>query len=226
MNRSCFPSEIEQTALYRQVLQSLSNQSVIMRTLDVGGDKSQPYFSITEANPFLGWRGIRITLDHPEIFLVQVRAMIKADIGLDNLAVMLPMASNLSEVDDAIRLINQACFELNTELPLAESKALVWPKIREMIEVSSIIFQLEDLADKVDFFSVGSNDLTQYLLTVDRNNIRAANLYGFYHPGVLRALHYIAQKSEAKSVPLSICGELANESTGALLMTMVIKILV
>jgi phosphotransferase system enzyme I (PtsP) len=218
MNRSCFPSELEQTALYRQVLEFFPGQPVTMRTLDVGGDKSLPYFPIVEANPFLGWRGIRITLDHPEIFLVQIRAMMRANLGLDNLAIMLPMISSISELDDAIRLINQAYFELNAELSMAESEVLIRPKIGVMIEVPGIIFQLEDLADKVDFFSVGSNDLTQYLLAVDRNNTRVANLYDFYHPAVLRALNYIAQKSAIQDVPLSICGELANEPTGALLL--------
>jgi phosphotransferase system enzyme I (PtsP) len=218
MNRSCFPSELEQTALYRQVLQSFPEQPVTMRTLDVGGDKSLPYFPIDEANPFLGWRGIRITLDHPEIFLVQVRSMMKANIGLNNLAIMLPMISSISEVEESKRLINQAFYELSTDLSLSESKALTKPKIGVMIEVPSIIFQLDDLVDKVDFFSVGSNDLTQYLLAVDRNNKRVANLYDFYHPAILRALNYIAQKSEKQNMPLSLCGELANEPSGALLL--------
>ena len=218
MNRSCFPSELEQTALYRQVLESFSGKPVTMRTLDVGGDKSLPYFPIIEANPFLGWRGIRITLDHPEIFLVQIRAMLRANYGLGNLAIMLPMISSITEVDEAIRLINQAYYELSSELSSHEREALVRPKIGVMIEVPSVIFQLEDLADKVDFFSVGSNDLTQYLLAVDRNNSRVASLYDFYHPAVLRALQYIAQISHKRNVPLSICGELANEATGALLL--------
>lgn len=218
MNRSCFPSELEQTALYRQVLESFSGKPVTMRTLDVGGDKSLPYFPIIEANPFLGWRGIRITLDHPEIFLVQIRAMLRANYGLGNLAIMLPMISSITEVDEAIRLINQAYYELSAELPSHERETLTRPKIGVMIEVPSVIFQLEDLADKVDFFSVGSNDLTQYLLAVDRNNSRVASLYDFYHPAVLRALQYIAQISHKRNMPLSICGELANEATGALLL--------
>tara|TARA_R110000744_G_scaffold99790_3_gene192510 strand:- start:13867 stop:16146 length:2280 start_codon:yes stop_codon:yes gene_type:complete len=218
MNRSCFPSEAEQTALYREVLESFAGKPVTMRTLDVGGDKSLPYFPIIEANPFLGWRGIRITLDHPEIFLVQIRSMMKANHGLGNLAIMLPMISSITEVDEAIRLINQAYYELTTEFFCNESDVLVRPKVGVMIEVPGIIFQLEDLANKVDFFSVGSNDLTQYLLAVDRNNSRVASLYDFYHPAVLRSLHYIAQKSQTRNVPLSICGELANEPTGALLL--------
>ncbi|AZQ85268.1 phosphoenolpyruvate-protein phosphotransferase PtsP [Colwellia sp. Arc7-635] len=218
MNRSCFPSETEQTALYRQVLMSFAGKPVTMRTLDVGGDKSLPYFPIIEANPFLGWRGIRITLDHPEIFLVQIRAMLRANFGLGNLAIMLPMISSITEVDEAIRLINQAYYEISSELSHNERDRLVKPKVGVMIEVPSVVFQLEDLAEKVDFFSVGSNDLTQYLLAVDRNNSRVASLYDFYHPAVLRALHYIAQKSQAQHMPLSICGELANEPTGALLL--------
>jgi phosphotransferase system enzyme I (PtsP) len=218
MNRSCFPSELEQTELYQQVLASFPDKPVTMRTLDVGGDKSLPYFPIIEANPFLGWRGIRITLDHPEIFLVQVRAMMKANYGRGNLAIMLPMISSITEVDEANRLINRAYYELTSELFCNENDILERPKVGVMIEVPGIIFQLEDLADKVDFFSVGSNDLTQYLLAVDRNNSRVASLYDFYHPAVLRALHYIAQKSQHRDVPLSICGELANEPTGALLL--------
>jgi phosphotransferase system enzyme I (PtsP) len=218
MNRSCFPSESEQTVLYQQVLASFPDKPVTMRTLDVGGDKSLPYFPIIEANPFLGWRGIRITLDHPEIFLVQVRAMMKANYGLGNLAIMLPMISSITEVDEANRLINQAYYELTSELFCNENDVLERPKVGVMIEVPGIIFQLEDLADKVDFFSVGSNDLTQYLLAVDRNNSRVASLYDFYHPAVLRALHHIAEKIQHRDVPLSICGELANEPTGALLL--------
>ena len=200
-----------------------------MRTLDVGGDKSLPYFPITEDNPFLGWRGIRITLDHPEIFLVQVRAMLRANQHHNNLEIMLPMISNVSEVDDAIRLINQAYFEVNSELKSEmaadntdashhDDNPLPRPKIGIMLEVPSVIFQLEELAQRVDFFSVGSNDLTQYLLAVDRNNAQVASLHDAYHPAVLRALNTIAEQSTKYLVPLSLCGELAGEPAGALLL--------
>jgi len=191
---------------------------VTMRTLDVGGDKSLPYFPISEDNPFLGWRGIRITLDHPEIFLVQVRAMMRANLGHGNLDIMLPMISGLSEVDDAIRLINQAHYELSAELEHYLEEKLPKPKIGIMIEVPSAIFQLKELSTRVDFFSVGSNDLTQYLLAVDRNNARVADLYDSYHPAVLRALNTIAQESSKYLVPLSLCGELAGEPAGAILL--------
>jgi phosphotransferase system enzyme I (PtsP) len=218
MNRSCFPSESEQTQLYQQVLSAFPKQSVTMRTLDVGGDKSLPYFPINEDNPFLGWRGIRITLDHPEIFLLQVRAMLRANVGHENLEIMLPMISSILEVEEAIRLINQAYYELSTELGFIEDEKLPRPKIGIMIEVPGIIYQLPELAIKVDFFSVGSNDLTQYLLAVDRNNARVSGLYDSYHPAVLRALNHIAEQSSRSSVPLSLCGELASEPAGALLL--------
>jgi len=218
MNRSCFPTEQEQTHLYKEVLAAFPQQAVTMRTLDVGGDKSLSYFPIDEDNPFLGWRGIRITLDHPEIFLVQVRAMIRASYQMNNLEIMLPMISNIMEVDESIRLINQAYFELSSELSLDDDQVLPRPKIGIMLEVPSVIFQLEELAQRVDFFSVGSNDLTQYLLAVDRNNPRVADLYDSYHPAVLRALNMIAQESAKHLVPLSLCGELASEPAGALLL--------
>lgn len=214
MNRNCFPSELEQVCLYQQVLKSFPRQAVIMRTLDVGGDKALSYFPIVEDNPFLGWRGIRITLDHPEIFLVQVRAMLKANVGLGNLEIMLPMVSGVSEVEDAIRLINQAYFEVTSEIEQPVSK----PKVGIMLEVPSVIFQLKELAEKVDFFSVGSNDLTQYILAVDRNNSRVASLYDSYHPSVLRALNFIAETAQEQLIELSLCGELASEPGGALLL--------
>ncbi len=239
MNRSCFPSEHEQTQLYKSVLSAFPNDKVAMRTLDVGGDKSLPYFPISEANPSLGWRGIRVTLDHPEIFLVQVRAMMRANQGLNNLEIILPMISNIEEVDEATRLINQAYFELRAELrenlicELKSSpkpdlnaklqdklldKQLARPRVGIMIEVPCVIFQLEAFAKKVDFFSVGTNDLTQYLLAVDRNNSQVASLYDSFHPAVLRALNSIAQQSIKLQLPLSLCGEFASEPGGALLL--------
>mgnify|MGYP003857011475 CR=1 FL=1 len=225
MDRHCFPSEHEQTQLYEKILAKFPKKSVTMRTLDVGGDKSLPYFPITEDNPFLGWRGIRITLDHPEIFLVQVRAMMRANLHHNNLEIMLPMISNVNEVDEATRLINQAFYEVETEVKFELGEAynhyknkLVRPKIGIMLEVPSVIFQLEELAQRVDFFSVGSNDLTQYLLAVDRNNAQVASLHDAYHPSVLRALNSIAEQSAKYLVPLSLCGELAGEPAGALLL--------
>lgn len=213
--RNRFPTEQEQIELYRKLLSSYPSKPVVMRTLDVGGDKALPYFSITEENPFLGWRGIRLTLDHPEIFLVQIRAMLKANIGLNNLHILLPMISDLAEVDDSLRLIDQACQEVKEELAIEFSR----PKIGVMIEVPSIMYMLPELAQKVDFCSVGTNDLTQYLLAVDRNNAMVASLYDAKHPAVLRALYQLGTQAKALQFPISICGELAGEPGGVLLLS-------
>jgi phosphotransferase system enzyme I (PtsP) len=188
-----------------------------MRTLDVGGDKPLPYFPINEENPFLGWRGVRLTLDHPEIFLVQVRAMLRASIGFKNLQIMLPMISTVGEVQEAKRLINQAYLEICDEVHETGERPNR-PKLGIMLEVPSVLYQLPQLAKHVDFFSVGSNDLTQYLLAVDRNNTRVASLYNSYHPAVLGALYDIVQQANNNNIAVAICGEIAGEPAGAILL--------
>jgi phosphotransferase system enzyme I (PtsP) len=217
MMRERFPTEQEQVSLYRTLLEAEPNKPFTMRTLDVGGDKPLPYFPISEENPFLGWRGIRITLDHPEIFLVQIRAMLRASIGLENLSIMLPMITSVSEVTEAKRLIRQAFYEVKEEAQ-EHGENLQMPKIGVMLEVPAVLYQLPQLSKIVDFFSVGSNDLTQYLLAVDRNNSRVANLYDSYHPAVLSALYSIAKDSESLQVPVTVCGELAGEPGGVVLL--------
>jgi phosphotransferase system enzyme I (PtsP) len=217
MMRERFPTEHEQVELYRALLEAEPNKPFTMRTLDVGGDKPLPYFPISEENPFLGWRGIRLTLDHPEIFLVQIRAMLRASIGLENLSIMLPMITSVSEVSEAKRLIRQAFHEVEEEAQ-EHGESLIMPKIGVMLEVPAVLYQLPQLSKIVDFFSVGSNDLTQYLLAVDRNNPRVAELYDSYHPAVLSALHTIAKHSELLQVPVTVCGELAGEPGGVVLL--------
>jgi phosphotransferase system enzyme I (PtsP) len=208
-----FPSEEEQREIYRGQLEAFHPKPVIMRTLDIGGDKSLPYFPIEEDNPFLGWRGIRVTLDHPEIFLVQIRAMLKASTGLNNLQILLPMVASMSELVDAKELIKRAFAEL-----IAEEWDIKLPAIGVMIEVPSAVYIMPDLAKKADFFSVGSNDLTQYLLAVDRNNSRVADLYEKYHPAVFRACNIIAQIAKEAGKPVSVCGELAGDPAAAMLL--------
>lgn len=213
MNRENFPAEKEQTSIYHQLLQAFAPRPVVMRTLDIGGDKALPYFPIEEPNPFLGWRGIRITLDHPEVFLVQVRAMLRASIGLNNLRIMLPMITSVIELDDALHLLDRAYHEI-----LEEGLELVKPPVGIMIEVPSAIYQACELAKRVDFVSVGSNDLIQYLLAVDRNNPRVADMYECLHPAVIRALHQTVEKVKQIGIPISICGEMASDPVAVILL--------
>lgn len=211
--RDRFPSEEEQRLIYREQLEAFAPKAVTMRTLDIGGDKSLPYFPIEEENPFLGWRGIRVTLDHPEIFLAQIRAMLKANEGLGNLRIMLPMISNISEVDEALVLIHRSHREL-----LQEGFSGELPPVGVMVEVPAAVYQATSLAKRVDFLSIGSNDLTQYILAVDRNNARVAGLYHAFHPAVLLALKSVADAARAQGKPVSICGELAGDPRAAVLL--------
>lgn len=213
MVRDRFPSEGEQMEIYRQQLEAFHPSPVTMRTLDIGGDKSLPYFPIAEDNPFLGWRGIRVTLDHPEIFLVQIRAMLWASEGLDNLRIMLPMVSSVMEIDEAMHLVHRAYLEV-----LEEGAHVRMPEVGVMIEVPAAVYQIRDFVQQCDFVSVGSNDLTQYLLAVDRNNRRVANLFESFHPAVLRALKHIVDEAKAEGTPVSICGEMAGDPRSALLL--------
>lgn len=213
MSRDRFPSEDEQYIIYRQILKAFAPRSVTMRTLDIGGDKVLSYFPVQEDNPYLGWRGIRVTLDHPDVFLLQVRAMMRANEELNNLRIMLPMITTLSEVDEAIYLINQAYAEL-----LEEGCHIVKPELGVMIEVPAAVYQARELAKRVDFLSVGSNDLTQYLLAVDRNNGRVAALYDSLHPAMIKTLIKIVEGGHAAGVKVSICGEMANDPLAVILL--------
>jgi len=211
--RERFPSEDEQTEIYRRVLSAFAPRPVTLRTLDVGGDKPLSYFPIEEENPFLGWRGVRITLDHPEIFMTQLRAMLRASIGLNNLQVLFPMITSVQELEDSTELLERAIDEL------VEAGELVQrPLAGAMIEVPAAVFQIDDLARRADFLSIGSNDLAQYLLAVDRNNARVADLYDAMHPAVLRALHQVISAGHAHARPVSICGEMAGQPAAAVLL--------
>jgi phosphotransferase system enzyme I (PtsP) len=211
--RDSFPGEAAQMSNYRTVLELFAPRPVTIRTLDIGGDKPLPYFPMHEANPFLGWRGIRITLDHPEIFLTQVRAILRAAVGLDNLQILLPMISTVAEVDEALLLVHRAHDEL-----LEEGYPVRVPPVGVMIEVPAAVYQSEALARRVDFLSVGTNDLTQYLLAVDRNNAHVAKLYDELHPAVLRALMQILVGARVHGREVGICGEMAGDPLAAVLL--------
>lgn len=207
MLQNGFPSEEEQVAQYQGMLQMFHHKPVTLRTLDIGADKQLPYMPISEENPCLGWRGIRITLDQPEIFLIQVRAMLRANVATGNLGILLPMITSIDEVDEARRLIDRARLEVEEKL----GYKIPVPRIGVMIEVPSMIFMLSHLKGRVDFISVGSNDLTQYLLAVDRNNTRVAGLYDSLHPAILRALNVIAVAANKLDLSLGLCGEMAGD---------------
>ncbi|EGV0702046.1 phosphoenolpyruvate--protein phosphotransferase [Salmonella enterica] len=207
MLQSGFPSEEEQVAQYQGMLQMFNDKPVTLRTLDVGADKQLPYMPISEENPCLGWRGIRITLDQPEIFLIQVRAMLHANAATGNLSILLPMVTSIDEVDEARRLIERAGREVEEMIGYAIPK----PRIGIMLEVPSMVFMLPHLANRIDFISVGTNDLTQYILAVDRNNTRVASIYDSLHPAMLRALSMIAQEAEKNGLDLRLCGEMAGD---------------
>ena len=212
--RESFPSEDDQYRIYREVLKTFKGKPVVLRTLDVGGDKPLSYFPIREDNPFLGWRGIRITLDHPDIFITQVRAMMRANVGLNNLHILLPMISGLQELDDALILIHRAKDEVEDEL----QQALQFPRVGAMIEVPSSIYQIDEICQLVDFVSIGTNDLTQYLLAVDRNNESVAALFSSLHPSVVRAMEQVVLGAKRQQTPVSVCGELAGDPMGVMML--------
>lgn len=213
MIRQRFPGEEEQSKIYKEVMESMAPKPVVLRTLDIGGDKSLSYFPIEEDNPFLGWRGIRVTLDHPEIFMIQLRAMLLASVELNNLHILFPMISTVSEVEDAMNLLERAYEEL-----IAEGHQVNMPKVGVMVEVPSVVFQMRQIASIVDFVSIGTNDLIQYLMAVDRNNANVAELYESLNPAVLTAIKLVIDEAHKENIPVSVCGEMAGDPLAAILL--------
>ena len=213
MVHESFPSEEEQVAIYRRVLEAYAPRMVSMRTLDIGGDKPLPYYAINEGNPFLGWRGIRFTLDNTSIFLSQIRAMLKASIGLENLKILLPMVTQIDEVKEFRLLLNEALGQLK-----ADGLAVRTPEVGAMIEVPSMTHVLDQLARHVQMISIGSNDFTQYLLAVDRNNPKVSDLYDWLNPAVLRSLAGTIKAARRYRLEVSLCGEMASDPVAVLLL--------
>ena len=210
--RDTFPVESEQFQIYRELLESFAPQMVTMRTLDVGGDKLLPYFTVEEDNPFLGCRGIRFSLDHPEIFLIQLRAMLRAGAACNNLRILLPMIGNVGEVEEALALLARAQRDLSEA-----GEPTPMPQIGVMIEIPAAVYLTSALAERLDFFAVGTNDLTQYMLAVDRTNARVTTPYDDMHPAVVFAVEHVVKMAHLKGKSVSVCGEMAGDPAGALL---------
>lgn len=209
-----FPSEEEQYAIYRQVMTAYSGKPVYMRVLDIGSDKQLPYYPISgEDNPAMGWRGIRFGLDNSSLLMSQLRAMLRASIGLDNLHILVPMVSHIEELDDFHQLLEEACKQ--TRLECGE---LHPPKVGIMVEVPVVISQLPAWASQLDFVSIGSNDLSQYLLAVDRNNARVASHYDAVHPGVISEIGRVMEAATRTGLPVCLCGEMATDPVAVVLL--------
>ena len=207
-----FPRANEQYALYRAVLDAAGDKPVTFRTLDIGGDKVLPYMrNIEEENPALGWRAIRLGLDRPGLLRTQLRALLRAA-GSRALKIMFPMISVVAEFDQAKDLVER---EL-THLRRHGHKLPAEVEIGTMVEVPSLLYQLDELLERVDFLSVGSNDLVQFLYAVDRGNPRVSGRFDPLSAPVLRALKDISDKARAYKKPATVCGELASQPIGAL----------
>ncbi len=214
MVRDSFPSEQEQTEVYSHVFRVYAGKPVYMRTLDVGGDKQLPYFPITnEDNPALGWRGIRFTLDNIQLLMTQVRAMLRAAGADGDLHILLPMVSATNELDTFNQLLGEAIEQLSDE-----NKEVRRPKVGVMIEVPAAISQLPFWCKKLDFVSIGSNDLTQYMLALDRNNSRVANRYDHLHPAVIHEINRVVSIARQHNLPLSLCGEMGSDPLAVILL--------
>src|SRR5579885_2934183 len=212
MLRDRFPTVEEQTQLYRRVLELAGDRPVTFRTLDVGGDKLLPYMpDVADENPAMGWRAIRIALDRPAILRQQVRAMIRAAAGR-RLRLMFPMVADIAEFESA-RAILELEMERAWRRDCGAPPAAV--EVGVMLEVPSLLFQLDMLLPRVDFISVGTNDLVQFLFACDRGNPQVAERYDPLSPAVLRALREVVAAARRHRVPLSLCGEMAGEPLGA-----------
>ncbi|MBX7250454.1 MAG: phosphoenolpyruvate--protein phosphotransferase, partial [Candidatus Promineofilum sp.] len=213
MDRATAPTEEEQFDAYARAAAAAGDRPLIIRTLDVGGDKPLPYLDLgEEANPFLGWRAIRFCLERPDVFMPQLRAILRASAGARrNVKLMLPMIGTPAEVRAARAMLRTAQDELRAAgVPFDEGM-----EVGIMIEVPSAVAVADQLAREVDFFSIGTNDLTQYVMAADRGNARVAGLANAFQPSVLRMVCDVAVAAHAAGIWVGMCGELAGNPLAA-----------
>lgn len=212
--RATLPTETEQTDYFRRVAAAFPGHSVIIRSYDLGGDKFPATFKApSEANPFLGWRSIRVCLDEPEVFRPQIRAILRAAADRD-IQLMLPLVTLVEEVEVTRQIVE----EEGEALRRAGIKAALSVPVGVMIETPAAVLIADRLAEVSAFFSIGTNDLTQYTLAVDRGNARLADRFTPHHPSIVRQLHQVLQVGRAAGIPVSVCGEMASESLSAVLL--------
>ncbi|MDY5807593.1 MAG: phosphoenolpyruvate--protein phosphotransferase [Lachnospira sp.] len=208
LERDTYPTEEEQFSIYRKVAESMAGKPVIIRTLDIGADKQAEYFNLgKEENPALGLRAIRICLQRPEVFKTQLRALYRAS-AYGNISIMYPMVTSVSEID-RIKAIEQ---EVKEELA-RDGISMGNPKTGIMIETPAAVIISRELAKKVDFFSIGTNDLTQYTLAIDRQNSNLDEFYDSHHPAVLEMIRMVVDNAHKEGIWAGICGELGADTT-------------
>jgi phosphotransferase system enzyme I (PtsI) len=214
VGRNAVPVEEEQYQAYRAVLETFPDRPVVIRTYDLGGDKFPAAWQApSEPNPFLGWRSIRVCLDEPELFRPQLRAVLRAAADRD-LRLMLPLITGMDEVRAALAMLE----EESVGLAEAGVRAAKTVPVGVMIETPAAVMLADQLATQVAFFSVGSNDLTQYTLVVDRGNARLASRFNSLHPAVVRQLDHVRRAAQAAGIPASVCGEMASDPLSAILL--------
>lgn len=208
------PSEEEMTAAYEKIFAAFQEGPILVRTLDIGGDKEVPHLHLpVEANPFLGNRGIRFCFERADLFLPQLKAILRAGAG-KNLQIMFPMIATVQEVRQARKLLQECMLELDR----SGTPYNATPKVGIMIEVPAAALCADLLAKEVDFFSIGTNDLTQYTMAADRTNQSVAELCSFFQPAVLRLIAQIIEKGHAAGIWVGMCGEMAGDPQAAALL--------
>mgnify|MGYP002590340382 FL=1 len=209
LESSDYPSEEVQFTAYKKALESMAGKKVIIRTLDIGADKQADYFKLDkEDNPALGFRAIRICLSRPEIFKTQLRALYRASV-YGNLGIMFPMITSVSEIGK----IKMLCEEVKSELDNAGVEYSDNVELGIMIETPAAVIMSRQLAKKVDFFSIGTNDLTQYTLAIDRQNTKLDDFYDAHHPAILAMIRMVVESAHAEGIWAGICGELGADTT-------------